>query len=299
MLRSNAVNSWSLSQAGNFTISAPSAITGGALLNEMVGGSTISWCGSNAGNSWVLSQAGNFTTSVPSAITPTGGAPLNETGGGSTISWCGSNAGNSWVLNDASNLVTSQAGVSFTHIGTINNQAGTFVTDPAGFAVTRSGTFVTDPAGFVVTGSGTFVTNPASFAVTGSGTFEEARDWTSPASLYKASLSSSEPLIPQWELHNEYRELVEILREMAKLDQDEDLWVEEPVLDIALSVAVRLMTTPIPSHKYLPMVRNHWSSTGMKTQQISISLLARATYPCSSLHHRKSKGESYPPWVNF
>jgi hypothetical protein len=78
-------------------------------------------------------------------------------------------------------------------------------------------------------------------------------DRTSAARLFGDPVSSSEPVISQWELFDEYRELGETFSQMAELDQDDDSWIEEPVLDIARHISVTLMASAFP----VPQIFNH------------------------------------------
>ena len=88
----------------------------------------------------------------------------------------------------------------------------------------------------------------------GSSTISEAPDWPSAAHLFKVvPLSSSEPVISQWKLFDEYRELGEAFGQMAELDEDDNSWIEAPVLNIARNVAVELMTSAYP----VPQIFNH------------------------------------------
>jgi hypothetical protein len=132
--------------------------------------------------------------------------------------------------------------------------SGTFASGPTGSVALGSGTFTSGPTGSIVLGgSGTFTAGPAGCVVLTGGSLPDAPDWASTAYLFKAPLSSSEPVISQWELFDNYRELGEAFGQIAELDEDDDSWIEAPVLNIARNVAVELMISAFP----VPQIFNH------------------------------------------
>jgi hypothetical protein len=225
------------------------------LPSAAVSDGTISWFSLNAANQWSLIEAGNFATSVAGATT----TPTNATVGGSTISWFDCNTASPWSLNEAGNFATSVAGATsdplvsapvggstisaLSAVGVINNwlpiQAGTFATGPTGSVDLTGGSLPNAVGSSAI----------SSFGSVGS----EAPDWTSAAHLFTVPLSSSEPVISLWELFDEYRELGEAFGQMAEPDEDDDSWIEAPVLNIARNVAVELMTSAFP----VPQIFNH------------------------------------------
>ena len=139
--------------------------------------------------------------------------------------------------------------------------SGTFAIEPTGsVALAGSGTFAIEPTGSVALAGGSLPNAVGGSAISSFGSvgtitrlFSETPDWTSAAHLSTIPLSSSEPIISQWELFDEYRELGEALGQMAELDEDDDLWIEAPALNIARNVAVELMTSAFP----VPQIFNH------------------------------------------
>jgi hypothetical protein len=246
------------------------------LPNAAVGGSTISWFGSNTASPWSPNEVGNFVTSPASATIPTSGPLANAAVVSNTISSFSSvGTINSWLPIQADAFTIGPTGSGCVALA----GSSTFVTGPTGsVALAGSGTFTIGPTGsgsVALAGSGTFVTGPTgSVALTGGSLtsstissfgsvgiitrlFSEAPDCTSAAHLFKVPLSSSEPVISQWELFDEYRELGEAFGQMAELEEDDDSWIEEPVLNIARNVAVELMTNALP----VPQIFNHSPSS--------------------------------------
>lgn len=196
-----------------------------SLPNAMVGGGTILWIGPNVANPWSPIDAGNFATSPAGSTALTSGPLVNATAGGGTITPpTGATTLTSGPLLNAA--AVSNTISSFGPVGMVNNQASTFVIGLTGsVAVTR----------------GSLPNAVASNTI-----------WT-----FGSPSPSSEPVISQWELLGEYRELGDAFAHMAELDADDNSWIEPPVLNIACDVAIRLMTNAFP----VPQIFNHSPSS--------------------------------------
>jgi hypothetical protein len=185
-----------------------------------------------------LYEPGNFVASTASATVPTSGALANVTVGGTVY--------------------------PFSYVDPINSylpiQAGTYGAGPSGSVALTGGSLTVggtvypfsyvDPINsYLPIQADTYgAGSSGSVALTG-GSLANAPHWTSVAYLFNVPLSSSEPV----KLFDDYRELGEAFGQIAELDEDDDSWIEAPVLNIARHVAVELMTSAYP----VPQIFNH------------------------------------------